>query len=238
MTNKRKRPTSRNGVAIPYTASTLKLLQLIESGAPHCWAAYVALGQHPDRPAFSALVSASASADWSHRRAAAEQIGHHELGHEAVPRLRQLLSDSSHFVVQAACKALCMLNATEAMVEIRELLDSMEPETRQTALSVLSLLPEDSSFDPVLGVFRNDKNSEVRKSAGWCLRELATPEDWAVLFDLWVNDSLPRHRVWACQLALRHGVEQRRADLQRLTSDPDGHVRSTAVSALRNEPTG
>lgn len=60
----------------------------------------------------------------------------------------------------------------------------------------------------------------------------ATVADWLQLFEAFRTDDPPRHRVWACELAMQFGSLDINRLLEALASDRDGHVRQAAEQAV------
>ena len=53
-------------------------------------------------------------------------------------------------------------------------------------------------------------------------------EHWRETFSERVKDSIPRHRIWACELLRNFGSKSDLAILPTLLQDNDGHVRHAA----------
>ncbi len=196
-------------------------------------AAFLALSFDDTQEAVQVLVRAAASDDWMIRRLAAEALGEHSRGGAALTALRALLHDPSEYVVRTACEALGRLGDAESHDAVASLLRAPQSHSRRVALIALRTLWEPGDFEQVLGIMGNDAEDEVRKEAGWTLREWVSEATWAVLFDLWSRDSLVRHRIWACELVEQFGGPVQASALTTLTADSDGHVREAAMHALQ-----
>jgi HEAT repeat protein len=167
------------------------------------------------------------------RTTAMEAIGRHKLGRQQMGALRKGLGDASAYVNRAACEAVGNLELHELRATLKPLLRNLEPATRMAAIATLSQIWDDGDFDEVFERFTRDNVEDVRKSAAHVLNIHAAERNWLGLFEVFSKDDIPRHRVWACQLAQRFsGIETVQA-LNRLQSDKDGHVRAAAYSAIK-----
>ncbi len=228
------RPSIWNGISIPYGAPLSELRALLEGPVPERWAAFYAVAATPGREALDLLLQYGNSPDHHVRRAALEAIGHHSEGRLAADIVLAALQDDSAFVVRTACAAAAELGLLKAHERLRALLtDDPEEQTRWAAVDALAVLWETSDHDALVTSFTTDKSDEVRKRAAWALRERVTRETWLQLFTLWRDAALPRYRTWACELAGTFGGAAQVEDLERLSQDDNGHVRSAAHRALQ-----
>lgn len=225
-------PKTWNGVPIPYDASILVLRKMISSSGPQAWAAMKALAVKPDKDSLDVLIECTQSEDPYLRRSAVEAIGKHSSGKIAVDIICHLLDDRNSFVIRSACDAAAELRIEDAHGRIHDLITDDETFTRFTALRALATLWESSDFDPVFERYLNDSSIEVRKQAAWTLSTNIESTHWKQVFERWSQDSIPRHRTWACQIAEKYGDKSILSTMERLTVDPDGHVRKAAQSAL------
>jgi len=227
------RPTTWNGVEVPYGASINQLASLVRGSTPERWAAFVALAHTPGESALTTLTDSARSSDPYARRAAVEAIGVHPEGHRLGALVCNLLSDTHDFVVRSACEAAARHRVTEAHDAVVRLLDATPEASRVAALHALRELWRDGDFERVLRAFSSATSDAVRKEAAWTLRSTASAFTWRQLFALWSEDALPRHRGWACELAATYGGPEVLTGLKRLTHDVDGHVRNVAARAVR-----
>lgn len=220
-----------NGVTRSGSEPLDALVADVDAGGGARWAAIAALGESPDPRAYELLASYAGSPDWTVRRAAIEAIGRRPDGSRAERLLRSRLADESPHVVRAACGAVGALGLTALRPELMPLLRTDEAATRAAALQGVAALwtPEDAS--QVMRMLREDPDLEVRRDAAWVLRRHAAPDAWPALVTRWRDDPLPRHRVWACELAAESGSPALRAAVTPLLDDPDGHVRAAARRA-------
>lgn len=221
-----------NGANIPYDSDVDLLRSQLVPPGPQAWASCWALGHHPSHEAFEVLVELTSSTNWSYRRAAAEAISFHKLGRTASELLRTLLDDISPYVIRTACESISKLELHELHDSLLPLLTSHYPYTRQTALSALATLWTPSDFEHVFSIYNNDPSSEVKKQAAQAMRSNANEENWEKLFHVWKQSSLPRHRVWACELATQFAKPGFESELRQLSEDRDGHVRKAARHAI------
>lgn len=226
------KPKQINGARVPYEESVESLRALLGKQPPICWVGFVALGYKDSDKALDALADHLQSEDQYYRRAALEAIGNHPDGRTLEKEILACFRDPSEYVVRQACDTAAELMMTSAHDLVYEQLDSTRKATRCKAISAISKLWEHADFDKLLAVFQKDRDSDVQKEAAWVLFEHASLENWMQLFGLWSNDELPRHREWACKLAQRFGSAAVTPELERLTRDPDGHVRKAALIAL------
>ena len=233
-TTVQNRPTTWNGIEVPYGASVDQLAALVRGATPVRWAAFVALAHAPEESALAVLSESVRSSDPHVRRSAVEAIGVHAEGRRLSAQVCSLLSDTHDFVVRSACEAAAHHHLTDAHDAVLALLDAKPESSRETALQALRELWQDADFTRVLRAFTSETSTAVRKEAAWTLRSTASASTWRQLFALWSGDALPRHRGWACELAALYGSREVLTDLERLTRDVDGHVRDKAAQAVRD----
>jgi HEAT repeat protein len=226
-----KRPPSVNGVSVPYDLTVPELTARLRPPGPQAWAACTALGFSDTEEALSVLLGLLTDPDWRYRRVAVEALGAHRLVRSIATQIVARLSDPSAYVVRTACQVVADLRLTEAHNLLRQLISSPEPRTREAAVAALSpiWLPDD--FEPVFQLYQSEDDRAVRRAAAWCLAANASPSNWRRLFDAWLNDPVPRHRVWACELAAHFGDSTVEPDVRQLLSDENGHVRKAANRA-------
>lgn len=220
-----------NGAPVADGLPLEELEDRLKHSGPMAWNAMVALARQPQPRAIELLSKCARSPDCWTRRLAIEAISHHQLAHTAPGVVCAALHDPSRYVIRAACQAAAKLALAEAHDGIQALLSSRDALVRETAVRALSGLWQAQDFTPVLRVFRSDPSQEIRRAAAWTLRETAGAATWRELFNVWKGDELPRHRVWACQIAGLYGDDSVRAELETLARDRDGHVRKAAVQA-------
>jgi HEAT repeat protein len=225
------KPQTWNGVPIPYGASVADLRAMIDEPGPKAWAAIRALGEKPEADALSALVQLTRSSDPHLRRSAVEAIGIHPSGQTASKVVCELLHDRDNFIVRAAVKAAANLRLDSARERVLSLVKASEESTRIAALRALESLWQSSDFETVFDLYRHDRSDEVRKQAAWSLQKNVGADHWERLFSAWSKDSVPRHRVWACEFAGRFGSRAVLPALEALRADHDGHVRAAARQA-------
>ena len=226
------RPTTWNGVEVPYNVSIDQLASLVRGPIPERWAAFVALAHTPGPTALTILGDSAQSSDPHVRRAAIEAIGVHPHGHRLGALICSLLADTHDFVGRSACEAAARQRVTEAHDAVVRFLEATPEASRIAALHALRVLWRDEDFDPVLHAYSTASSATIRKEAAWTLRATGSVSTWLRLFALWREDALPRHRQWACELAAMYGSRDVITDLERLTHDVDGHVRVTAARAI------
>jgi HEAT repeat protein len=166
------------------------------------------------------------------RRAAAEAIGQHSEGRQLQSVLLDLALDPNEYVVRSACEAVANLGIEAAHDRLVSLLRSGESVTRCAAVRALRRIWRESDFAEVFRMSVHDISDEVAKEAAWTLRERATALNWPALFHEWRTHSIPRHRVWACELAAAFGGFGALSQVRQLLGDADGHVRRMAADAL------
>jgi HEAT repeat protein len=220
-----------NGLPVPRDLGVPALRALVAQGGPAVWAAIQALAERGDDASLAALAEYAGSRDEMLRRASVEAIGRHTRGRAAGSVVLRALRDASPFVVRTACHAAAATGLDEARDAVLIHLGATEASTRAAAAQSLALLAAPSDFDRVLHTSVGDSDPSVRKDAAWTLRtRCAGPDTWRRLFDVWRCDPLPRHRVWACELAAEFGGAEADELLRPFAADPDGHVRKAAAS--------
>ncbi len=226
------RPFTVNGVPVPYQASIASLRKQLRAAKPEAWAAFVALSANPTAEALEILVKEANSPDPYYRRAAIDAIAGHELGAKAALVIQCCLGDSNGYVVRAACAAAANLNLHQLSEVLIDLKSVATPATRRAAIEALGSLWRTTLFDQMLSQLGRDSSLEVRKAILSVLNANVDEYHWKTLFDVLRKDLIPRHRVWACDLAARFGGTDEIRILKRLRRDPDGHVRKAAERAL------
>ena len=104
--------------------------------------------------------------------------------------------------------------------------------TQQVAIQSISKLYEVNDFDPIFEIYKNDPKVELRKEAAWTLQKMVSSKNWNLLFEQWKEDSIDRHRIWACELAEAYGDLSHIQILEELLNDQNGHVRKASQKAL------
>lgn len=232
------KPPMINGVPVPYGLSVGSLRDRIRSPGPEAWVAVAALGFSDEPKAIEVLAGLLRSPDWRFRRSAVAALPHHGLAATLTCELVNALDDSSPYVVRTACEAVAALKVVAARSRLVELLGSPAAATRSAAARALGVVAGENEFQALLARFRSEQSTGTKREIAWAMREKATAATWRVLFDLWSTDSLPRHRVWSCELVEAFGREGALPELHRMTSDSDGHVRKAAARALRKRAGG
>lgn len=223
-----------NGVVLS-TAMALKQLQdLLSIPGPSAWAACKALGRQQDTESLAIIIGLMHSSDWRYRRCAVAAVASHSLGITAADEILALLKDSSPYVVRQACLTVADLHLDKGHTAVLQLTTSADPATRQVALIALSKIWEPSDFAYVLDRYLHESNGTIKREAAWILHKHRSADTWQVLFKLWLTDDLPRHRIWATQLAGEFGPASIKSALEVLLTDKDGHVRQAAKRAIEH----
>jgi hypothetical protein len=89
-----------------------------------------------------------------------------------------------------------------------------------------------NDFDAVFRVYQTALDSDVRRRAAFVLYDNADADNWQMLFDAWKNDSLSRHRKWACELVGKFGFVEHKQEVEEMLEGKDGHVRAAAKKVL------
>ncbi|MDX9975862.1 MAG: HEAT repeat domain-containing protein [FCB group bacterium] len=225
-------PLSWQGEPIPFDASIEELRERIRAPGEAAWAAFRVLARRDSEEALDVLVAATRYEDPFLRRGAVEALGLHPRGCTRGEAVAGRLRDSNEYVVRAACAAAGNLGLLDVHDEVRGLLGHAAVETREAAVGALGALWKADDFEAVFRLSRKDLSREVREAAAWVLRAHSEADNWRVLFEAWRCDDMPRHRVWACELAEAFGDEGVTPSLEQMLSDSDGHVRGAAGRAL------
>jgi HEAT repeat protein len=227
------KPPTLNGVPIPYDAPIPDLRAAIKDPGPKAWAAIRALAEKSEPDALTTLIEVSKSPDPHVRRAAMEGIGMHRSGQAACAEVCQALDDRDSLVIRAALAAAANLRLEPAHAQIIGLVTAAEESTRLAASRAPEGLWRPLDFDVVFERYLHDRSDSVRQQAAWTLHKNVGAEHWERVFSVWSKDTLPRHRIWACQLAGRFGSRAVVPVLEELRADSDGHVRDMAERALQ-----
>ncbi|WP_417309138.1 HEAT repeat domain-containing protein [Devosia sp.] len=178
------------------------------------------------------MLATTTDSDPFKRRTAIEAIGKLPQDAKLTQVVLSALSDSSGYVARTAMEISGRWKLAEAHERIASRLKDADPLTRAACLRALTSIGIEGDVEPVLNMFRRDPNRDVRAAAGWCLRALAGQDTWSDVFDAFHIDSMPRHRRFACELAVRFDGRSKLAEIDSLTRDADGHVRGAAEGAL------
>lgn len=184
-----------------------------------------------DDEALAELRTLSAASDVFVRRTAIEVIGQHRRGWELRAMIVAALSDRSEYVRRTACDIVEQWKLTEAHDLVLPLLNEPEASTRESALRALAAVWISTDFQAVFDLYKRDPEIKVRREAAWALRQGSNAGDWRPLFSAFHEDELPRHRLWACELAETFGDRDVLPALTSLIEDKDGHVRKSAALA-------
>lgn len=228
----RSRPTSVNGVPVPYESTVAELAVVIRRPGPLAWAAFAALSAKGCSASLQVLREAAADADWTIRRSAVEALGGHAAVAPDEPAIVRALADSDDHVVRTACRAAAEGGVVAAHAAVVGLLRHRDPLHRESAWCALESLWRPDDFDAVWPLARSESVQSVRRHAACALFSNASSTDALELVAHWVGDPVPRHRVWACRLVARFGAHEGVAAIRRLLTDRDGHVRKAARIAL------
>jgi len=186
-----------------------------------------------DAGALTALVEAAAAEDQFLRRTAIEVIGRHPHGRELCAVILGALGDRSEYVVRTACEVVAHWGLNEAHERVVALLANVSRATRRAAIRTLGAIWLDADFPLIFRIYSCASEIDVRREAAWVLRRRATSAHWRTLFEAFEKDELPRHRQWACELAESFSGPDVLPALRELSLDVDGHVRKTALQAIR-----
>lgn len=225
-------PADIDGVTVPYGRSALELHSIVAAGTAERWAAVVALAHSSDPRAMACLGDLASFSEPYVRRFVVQWIGRCPYGAKLIHLVVERLRDPSGIVVRTAAQVAGELALSEAHTDVIALLKDTSPATRQAGLVALQKLWQEADFETVVEVFKTDASEEVRRTAGWTLRETWSANRAPVLVELWRADPLPRHRVWACQIVTEFPHGQLHQRIACLAEDPDGHVRKAARRAL------
>ena len=222
------KPNNINGVPIPYDATIADLQNLVKSPVPICWVVIRALSAKNEIEALETLVGLINSPDWRFRRSAAEAIGISPIGRDSSEDICRLLYDPNSYVKRAAIEAAAKLRLSCAHDKILSLIKAVDVNTKITALAALEDLWNPGDFYPIFDRYLYDTSDRVHKISAKTIHRNIDTEHWRETFSEWVKDSIPRHRIWACELLRNFGSKSDLAILPTLLQDNDGHVRQAA----------
>jgi HEAT repeat protein len=226
-------PKTNNGIRIPYELTLVELRKMVEEQKSHDrWCAFTAIASKPEDEALAFLIDATFSRDSRMRALAAEAIQYHKQSRKAIGRLLQLLDDSEPPVQWRACETLAAMHALESHDAIVRLLSAKQNRTRQVALEALDRIWLETDYPAVLHIMQHDKVLALRKDAGWILHNHLSADHWKELLDYWISHSLPRYRVWACEIIAKYGSVEYISLLEALLKDENGHVRRGAQCSI------
>jgi HEAT repeat protein len=225
-------PTEINRVTVPYGRSAVELRSLVMAATTERWAAIAALAHSSDARALEFLGELASFPDPHVRGRVLEWIGKRPDGAELAHAILERFRDPSVVVVRTAALVAGELAISEARTEVLALLKNNSPTTREASLEALKKLWQPSDFETIVAMFKRERVEKVRRTAAWTLYATRSADRASALVELWRADSLPRHRVWACQIAEEFPQLHFRADIVHLAEDLDGHVRKAARRAL------
>jgi HEAT repeat protein len=192
-----------------------------------------ALSHEPGRDALDRIVPFLTARDEFVRRSAVEALGSHPDGLAEARRIADALKDRSPYVRRAAAELAARWEQREFRDAVKRLLREGESASRIVGLTAIDRLWSTEDFAQIFDLFRTDPHTGVRKSAGRVLRNHADSRNWRLLFEAFAMEPIPRHRIWACELARSFGDQSITAAVQRLLQDSDGHVRRAAHEAMQ-----
>lgn len=209
------------------------LAQASSGAPPGCWAAIKSLGHSGDTRAEMALLALARGGDAHKRRAALEALAVRCRSEEFITLVERSLRDGEGAIKRTACDAAVTAGLGRLAGALESLLNDPEHETVISSCNALGRLGSRASFARLSRLFSVANDDGVRKAAGFALHSLVSPDTVKSAYDLFVSDPLPRHRQWACELSGRLSrSEEIIRDLEKLSIDPDGHVRDAAKAAL------
>ncbi|MBI3820793.1 MAG: hypothetical protein HY286_19045 [Planctomycetes bacterium] len=226
------KPPTVNGVHVPYGAAVAELSDIIKTPGPGAWAAFVALGFHESREALNVLIDSLSSGDATIRRAAVAAIRFHRDGRSAEGHIAVCMRDSDRAVSVAAVETAGFLKLIKLHGQILEFIHSSDAGIRARAVRAFEKVWASGDFDRVLELMLKDPDEGVRRESAMILFSRAEAENWRALFELWKNDPLPRHRVFACELLQKFEAPLARELAPQFLNDPNGHVRGAARRAM------
>jgi HEAT repeat protein len=227
------RPTIINGVLVPYDASIEDLSMIVATNHQQLLPAIIALAHIPGQESLRLLGKYLKDKDPYLRRAALEGLPYHPQNRNLEKDIILCFNDQSEYVVRTACDTAAILSLSSAHEPIMRLLTSSSPSTREVSARALASLWLPTDMAPLIASFKEEKNERVRRQLAWTMREHVTGDNWRTVFSLFVADRVARHRKWACEIANEFNPSLVRNDLERLASDPDGHVRKAAKLGLK-----
>ncbi len=224
-----------NGFPISEYLPTTVLLHLLyarEHPPEKRWAACVALSGKPEPEAFDAIVQSLRAPEWELRRFALEAIQRHPRGAEAADHIVAALFDVDDLVRQTACRVCAGMRLEGAHDGILPLLKADNPDVRDMAANALAQLWDESDFDRMFTLYKNDQRRAVRIAAAKTLRKNAGPWTWRRLFNSWSIDREVRHRMWGCELAAKFGRRKDVPLVEPLLDDRNRNVRIAAEESI------
>ncbi len=207
-----------------------ELIEMTKQTTPACWVGYSGLGLHTSDKSIDALVSLLNINDWTHVRATIDAIGKNKNGLRCEDKLLTFLDNANQFIVTAAIKALSNLLSTRAHDKIKSLTTSGDLVIQQTAIEGLSSIWEFTDFDFFINLYTQTTNEKIRKSIGYVLAEHCNAQNWKMLFNIFSNDSITRHREWAMTIADSFAGDKVLLNL--FLNDTDGHIRKKAKELI------
>lgn len=198
-----QKPSDINGEPVPYGAPLSRLAEIVKSPGPGAWAAFVAIAYDESREALDLLVKLTRDDDATIRRAAVEAIRYHRDGASAGGRAAELALDDNKTVALAAAETASYLKLQKIHGQILILLKSNDPTIRERAVRMFEKIWIDGDFEVLLEMLKSDRSDAVRKESAMILFARVDADHWRSLFDIFVSDRVPRHRVFACELVAR-----------------------------------
>lgn len=206
-----------------------RLVRMIDQDPPACWPVFEALSERDDDATLDVLISQARHTDPERRRAAMISIGRRVTGPIAWEAAEAGTADTNSSVSAAAWTALGRLSARLDRERLIRLLDHPDATMRRIALDAIPRVWTSSDFERLRALARADP--ENRLAAGKILVRVADDLNWRSLADQWWSSADAAERAWAAALIRRFGDEGDTDRLDRLLTDPDGHVRSAARRA-------
>ncbi len=142
--------------------------------------AVLALGELGDLQSLDLLLQlVTDEEDGSLRPAAAEALGHmakSERAEDIFKILSQLAQENDYYVQPRAMMGLRWFNTPAAWRVLRDCAKSRSWRTRQGAAQIMGHLHDPANIDALIGLLRNDNDSDVAQAAAESLRKLYGPD--------------------------------------------------------------
>ena len=166
------------------------------------------------------------------RRSALEALGKLPRDADTDALVLDALRDTSGYVIRTAAEIVERWGLVDAAPVLRQRTGDSDPLTRRSALDALRIVGRAEDIDLLLPLLAHDPDRSVRNAAAWAISALAGQDNWRRAFAALLGDPMPRHRLFACEMAAKFGGAQDREVLRPLLDDEDGHVRKAVARIL------
>ncbi len=225
------RKESVNGCIVPYNSSILELKELLSrSDMVSFTLGCEALSQKAEIDSYDLLFSYLNHEDPYKRRCALEAICHSCYKDKLSGMLEEKLLDSNIFVVKTALKMIYEEQIKVPKEKVIKVLLQKGLEFDAYHFRSLIVVANEEDFKDCMEILKKYKSKKSLESVIIeILFNLATDENWRLLYDLTKDHEKAQIRLIACKLLVKFNDID---ELSKFANDTDGHIRNFVKEKL------